>query len=822
MRLAHQPFSPRKVAAVLFAIFMASAVAAPAADLRIVCYNVDADTASESSGTGNVGPGMSTVLQGIGNAVLGDGIAQPIDVLALEELSWVGSGASPTLQTVVNDLNGIYGAGTYAYDPTYDPTDGNDTGNGPSGLIYNTKTVKDLGAVAIGTNGGSGAPRDPMQYKLQPIGGSSSSVFYLYVSHTKSGTTSSDEMRRTVEAQELVASAGTLGSNANFIYSGDFNFNGSTGTNTSYQTLVAAGSGQAHDVANPAGNWTDTSAFQGLLTESATDLLYRDDAQLVSGSVLNGTNGLQLSASSYTAFFNNGSTAIGTSVNSSSNTAFPTLPNRAAVLSGLTTVTDHLPLVADYQFATVATIGLSGATSATIITGGTATLGATLTNSAAAGSNNLDYTLSAAVLGGSAALGNPSPGSGTLAAGSSQPFTVAATSTLLGSSTITLTASDPNASNNPQTINATLTVLDHAAGTAAVTAGDGFLVRAGATGLTATISVVNAAGARSGLQIGAAPSIGGGTLGGGPAVPYLVSAGSAQTYMATFGIGNTAGTFSDMVTFASAGDNQSLPGASAPGSLSVSITGNVYSGNAVWTGPAASWATGGNWRDASGGPTNPPGGDGVLGHDTATFASSGAATAIDLTGANPNLQALSFSSSDYTLSNGSLTLQSTTGTATVTVNSNKQTIAGSTVLTLASPADVVVAAGAELDINAGIGQAGGPQSLQKDGGGTLVLSGTNTFDGGALVEAGALVVNNSAALADASNVTVGNSSLFGVVIASGASAAGELPGSGTSAVPVPEPGTIALLAMGAALLAAAAARRVTSARSRRPTDGIGG
>ncbi len=290
-------------------------------------------------------------------------------------------------------------------------------------------------------------------------------------------------------------------------------------------------------------------------------------------------------------------------------------------------------------------------------------------------------------------------------------------------------------------------------------------------------------------------------------MPYLVSAGSAQTYLATFNAGSTAGTFSDTVTFSSAGDDQSLPGASPLGTLSVSITGNVYSGNAVWTGPAASWTSGGNWLDAGGGPTNPPGGDGVVGHDTATFASSGAATAIDLTGANPNLQALSFSGSDYTLSNGSLTLQSSTGTATVTVGSNKQTIAGSTVLTLASPADVIVAAGAELDINAGIGETGGQQSLQKDGGGTLVLSGTNMFDGGTVIAAGTLIVNNSAALADGSNVTVGDASLFDSFAAS-RTAVGELPVSGSPVTPVPEPGTIALLAMGAGLLATPAAGRV--------------
>ncbi len=260
-----------------------------------------------------------------------------------------------------------------------------------------------------------------------------------------------------------------------------------------------------------------------------------------------------------------------------------------------------------------------------------------------------------------------------------------------------------------------------------------------------------------------------------------------------------------MVTFASAGDSQSLPGANELGSLSVTITGNVYSGNAVWTGSAASWANGSNWRDVCGGPTNPPGGDGVVGHDTAVFANSGAGTAIDLTGANPNLQALSFSGSDYTLSNGSLTLQSSTGTATVTVGSNHQTIAGSTILTLASPVDVVVAPGAELDINAGIGESSGSQFLRKDGDGTLVLSGTNTFEGGTVVEAGTLVVDSSAALADGSDLIVGNSSMFSPVTGSpvvvGGPQEADLP-----VAPVPETGTLALLAMAAPLLTVAAAR----------------
>ncbi len=330
------------------AIYTLCAAVASAGTLRIVTYNIDADT----NGSGGVGTpadnqSLATVLQAIGNESLA-GNSQPIDVLALEELSWVGSGSSPTLQTVVNDLNSIYGAGTYAYDQTYDPTDGNLSGNGPSGLIYNTKTVQDINAVAIGSASGSGAPRAPMQYTLQPLSTGSAATFYLYVSHAKSGTTSSDVNRRNIEAGELRQSAGALGFSANIIYAGDFNLNGSS--ESTYQTMIASGVGQAIDPLNPAGNWTASSSFANLLTESATALDYRDDFQFVTAPMTSGSGGLQLVPGSCTVFGNNGSMALGGSVGQTGNTALGDLPNKSAVLSALTTATDHLPVVADYSF----------------------------------------------------------------------------------------------------------------------------------------------------------------------------------------------------------------------------------------------------------------------------------------------------------------------------------------------------------------------------------------------------------------------------------------------------------------------------------------
>jgi hypothetical protein len=312
----------------------------------VVTYNVDADTggATGQKGGPTSGPGLITVLQAIGNEHLA-GNSQPIDVLALQELNGT---PTTTLQFIVNQLNGIYGAGTYAFDTVVDPTDGaNLTGNGPSGLVYNTTTVSDLGAVAIGVASSSGAPRAPMRYVLQPVGGTLASQFYLYVSHAKSGTSSSDATRRNLEMAEIRTDSATLGAAAHVIYTGDFNIDSSS--ETSYQTLVAAGPGQAMDPANPAENWIDTSSFASLLSESAASLRFRDDMQLVSGPTLN-QPGLQLVSGTDVVFGNNGSTALGTSVSQSTNTALADLSNRSVVLADLTTATDHLPMVADYQF----------------------------------------------------------------------------------------------------------------------------------------------------------------------------------------------------------------------------------------------------------------------------------------------------------------------------------------------------------------------------------------------------------------------------------------------------------------------------------------
>jgi hypothetical protein len=334
--------------------------------LRIAAYNICADSSScPGGGSPNGGTGLTDVLKAIGQEHLA-GNAQPLDVLALEELDASRTPGSTypsdTLDYLVGQMNHDCPTCNYVADTTVDPTTGG-TGGGPSGLIYNTNTVQEIGTgVVVGSDSGSGAPRAPMRYKLAPKGYNNHTAdFFLYVSHMKSGTSTtppSDADRRNVEANTIRTNSASaaVGSNAHVIYAGDFNVTDSS--EAAYQTMISPslpgiGSvGQAIDTLNPANNWNTNTpyTFRALFTEKATNVEFRDDFQFVTSPMLN-QPGMQLVANSLVAFGNGGSIAH-TSVTSGSNSAaLADLPNRTTILADLTTATDHLPIVADYSFA---------------------------------------------------------------------------------------------------------------------------------------------------------------------------------------------------------------------------------------------------------------------------------------------------------------------------------------------------------------------------------------------------------------------------------------------------------------------------------------
>ena len=88
-------------------------------------------------------------------------------------------------------------------------------------------------------------------------------------------------------------------------------------------------------------------------------------------------------------------------------------------------------------------------------------------------------------------------------------------------------------------------------------------------------------------------------------------------------------------------------------------------------------------------------------------------------------------------------------------------------------------------------------SLTLDGEGeTLILMGSDSYGGGTSVLAGTLIVDSAAALPEGTNLTVGNVSLFAAPLVP----AGSFGLSDAVVAPVPEPGTLALLAAGALAL----------------------
>ncbi len=424
-----------------------------AESLRIVSYNIAADI----DGYTTARPGLMTVLQGIGDEAT-YAPARPIDVLTLQETT----SNVTTVAPIVADLNALYGANTYAMS-TYQATvnGGNpSTGNGPNALIYKQTSLQLVAqpptladAVGIGTPSTSGFPRQPVRYQFRPVGGTAADDFYVYVSHYKASTGSTNETRRNVEAQAIRADAATLPPAARILYTGDFNMYSSS--EPAYVTLLSAGPGQGFDPLNRPGNWNNTSAFKDIMTYSSTDLHVRFDFQLLTQNVLVEAGGLRYVAGSYHTFGVNG-TNYQVAVDDPSNTALPGLPNRSAVLAALVTASDHLPVVADYELTLAPPAAISVSPAALerwVVQGGSlADDVITISNT---GQAPLHYSVES-----SAGWLSATPATGTTT-GEADPISIvyAVVSLAVGEYPASIVVSDPDASNSPQSVAVTLHVV---------------------------------------------------------------------------------------------------------------------------------------------------------------------------------------------------------------------------------------------------------------------------------------------------------------------------------------------------------------------------
>jgi PKD repeat protein len=424
------------VAFLAIASMTAVAPAQPARTVRIVCYNIQCDTPGiatpgiisptcglfmpftgaggtfNTNCTGSVTNGG--VLEGIGEEIINGDPAQPIDVLALEETT----SNSITVQPIVNALNAFYSyygnAAGYAMSPYQATQEGGSmnvtNGNGPNAMVYNTNTLQLIASVGVGTPtggvpSGNGVYRQPVRYEfaLAGVTPGTNDEFYVYVSHYKASSGSTDDADRLGEATIIRNDeASNLPANARVLYVGDYNPDDNSGE-PGYQTICSNSApngvkqGQGVDPLNilwgpytdaaTTINWSVSTTNTNILfmmSEESYEVRYRDDLQVMTSNVYyDVTGGLQYIHGSYHSFGNNGSFTWATSVNTTSNTALndldPALTNlyklsAAVLLEDLTGASDHLPIVADYLMPIPATILPPSASFTAIPTSGAASL----------------------------------------------------------------------------------------------------------------------------------------------------------------------------------------------------------------------------------------------------------------------------------------------------------------------------------------------------------------------------------------------------------------------------------------------------------------
>ena len=371
----------------LAACCLTTTLSAQTRTLRIVTYNIEADVGVTAPLPGLIAPpGNSSnvqaggVLEGIGEEIVGNDPAQPLDILALQETT-----SNPiTVAPIVTGLNSFYGvAGMYAsssYQATqFGGSANTGSGNGPNALVYNTKTVQLLASVPVDPPGGignlgsaSGEYREVMRYEFAPAGvaPSATNEFYIYVSHYKASTGTANQNYRNGEAKIIRNDeASNLPATARVLYVGDYNVDNSG--EPMYQTILSNAApngihqGQGIDPLNPADNpnlnWSTYTADTNILvmlTEQSYNLEYRDDLQVMTTNVYYGADGgLKYLPGSYHTFGNNGTTAYLGTISSRANTSLnsrlvtnaPAFISAAQLYLDLTDASDHLPVVADYS-----------------------------------------------------------------------------------------------------------------------------------------------------------------------------------------------------------------------------------------------------------------------------------------------------------------------------------------------------------------------------------------------------------------------------------------------------------------------------------------
>jgi len=235
--------------------------------------------------------------------------------------------------------------------------DGPDTDNA---LFYQDSVLTLLSSNII-TN----TPRYITRYVLQH--NFTQDILIIYVAHFKAGDTPSDETTREQEATRLRIYTDQLSAGTNFIVVGDFNLY--RATEPAYIRLLdQTNPGYFLDPVNRYGNWHASTNFSDVHTQSTRTVQLADggsigglddrfDFILVSQSLKN-PGGVDYVEGTYWAYGNDGQHFNQQIVN-------PPYPISEQIAFALHDVSDHLPIVAEFDFGvvnSVETIDLSSLT----------------------------------------------------------------------------------------------------------------------------------------------------------------------------------------------------------------------------------------------------------------------------------------------------------------------------------------------------------------------------------------------------------------------------------------------------------------------------
>ncbi len=371
------------------------------AQLRVVVYNI----------TGLAGDQVA--LKAVIASCHTDNVAGYSAPVALFQFSEVHTSDPVPLLAMVNQS--APAGYTYAL-ATYTGT-GEDGVSGAEAVIYRTDLMTEIpsGHVDLATGGSRNSDR----WLFQLNGYTSTAArFYVYGSHLKASTGTTNVDSRLAGVQLLRSNCDALGAGVRALYCGDMNFY--TNTESGYAAFVAAGNGAAVDPLGTA-NWTGaTNAWKH--TQSPRDILAngligggvddRFDFMLPTTQMMDG-NGIAFIPGSYRCVGNDGN-HYNLAINGGANSYFPGDSARSNTLAAnLFAAADHMPVLADFQVPAWNTAVL-GTVPARVMQGATAVVAQVRVANDAPGDNvigvdALDYTVTgtgvlSGALSGSAAL----------------------------------------------------------------------------------------------------------------------------------------------------------------------------------------------------------------------------------------------------------------------------------------------------------------------------------------------------------------------------------------------------------------------------------